>query len=240
MVLQIVGRQQPATVAGRTVFSFGLDAMQEVPTRTSAGRGSCTVQLDEASGDVSVGCSFENLVGSPLAAHIHGPAAPGANAGVIVPLTVHAASGTITGGGTLTAGQVDAMLAGLTYVNLHTDVFPPGELRGQIVGGEAFAASDCIEVIWSARVQLGPLVEIEDAVAPAPSRPQAAARETRSEVRELRSRLSLLEALGADAGPELAPRLAERLRSLRDDARAAGQAELVEEAERLLRRVRGR
>ena len=39
------------------------------------------------------------------------------------------------------------MLDGQTYVNLHTDVFPGGEIRGQVAGGEAFRASDCIRLL---------------------------------------------------------------------------------------------
>jgi hypothetical protein len=39
------------------------------------------------------------------------------------------------------------MLDGLTYVNIHTELYPGGELRGQIVGGEAFSADDCAEVL---------------------------------------------------------------------------------------------
>ncbi len=60
--------------------------------------------------------------------------------------TVGDMAGTITGGGTLTAGQVQGMLDGLTYVNLHTDFRPGGELRGQVEGGEAFGASDCVRI----------------------------------------------------------------------------------------------
>jgi hypothetical protein len=55
-------------------------------------------------------------------------------------------AGTITGGGTLTAVQVQGMLDGLTYVNLHTDLIPGGEIRGQVEGGEAFGASDCVRI----------------------------------------------------------------------------------------------
>ena len=99
-------------------------------------------------GEVAVGCSYDGLVGDAFAAHIHGPAGPGSNGPVILPLTPSGAtSGVITGGGTLTPMQVQQILEGQTYINLHTATFPGGEIRGQIAGGEGFRASDCIDVL---------------------------------------------------------------------------------------------
>ena len=94
-------------------------------------------------------CTYEGLTGTAFAAHIHGLTPPGTNAPVIVPLTATGGtSGAITGGGTLTnPTQVQAMLDGLTYVNLHTDMSPGGEIRGQIAGGDAFSASDCVRIV---------------------------------------------------------------------------------------------
>jgi hypothetical protein len=106
------------------------------------------VTLDQSSGNVSVGCTYEGLTGPAVAAHIHAAAPPGMNAGVVVPLmAIGGTSGTVTGGGTLTPALVQAVLDGLAYVNVHTQMFPGGEIRGQIVGGEAFFADDCAEVL---------------------------------------------------------------------------------------------
>ena len=41
-------------------------------------------------------------------------------------------SGTLTGGGTLTADQITGMLAGMTYLNIHTTAHSGGEIRGNI------------------------------------------------------------------------------------------------------------
>ncbi len=66
------------------------------------------------------------------ACHIH-LAPAGVNGGVIITLVQSGGmAGTITGGGNIGANQA-AMQAAGTYVNLHSDVFPLGELRGQIV-----------------------------------------------------------------------------------------------------------
>jgi len=147
-VLTVSGNRRPDADPAVTRFEFGMDGSQENPKNISLGTGSCTVTLDQSSGQVTVGCRYQGLSGPASAAHIHGPAQPGTNAGVIVPLmAIGGASGTITGGGTLSPALVQAMLDGLTYVNLHTQLRPGGEIRGQVVGGEAFFASDCAEVL---------------------------------------------------------------------------------------------
>lgn len=42
-------------------------------------------------------------------------------------------SGTSQGTITLTAEQVSTILSGNAYVNIHTEAFPGGEIRGQIL-----------------------------------------------------------------------------------------------------------
>jgi len=114
-----------------TQFFFDLEPGQEVPPVVSSGSGSCEVTLDGTS--VSVLCQFEGLSQPAVASHIHG-AGVGTNGGVILGLTVtEATSGTISGNGTLTVEQANNMEQGLTYINLHSQAFASGELRGQIV-----------------------------------------------------------------------------------------------------------
>ena len=69
---------------------------------------------------------------SPATAAVR-PAAAGANAAIIVPLTITGTtSGTITGTGNMNSGQMNDMLTGMTYVNIHSSMFPSGEIRAQI------------------------------------------------------------------------------------------------------------
>ena len=63
-------------------------------------------------------------------AHFHGPAEPGKNAGVAVPITP-ATSGS-EGSATLTDAQTADLLAGKYYVNVHTEANKGGEIRGQV------------------------------------------------------------------------------------------------------------
>jgi len=117
-----------------STFSMTMTGAQEVPMNTSAGTANVTVILNRNNGAVTVTGSFSNLSSNAKAAHIHGPAAVGVNAPVLVPLTVPAAtSGSVTGTGTMSTVQMNDMLGGQTYVNIHSDDFPDGEIRAQIV-----------------------------------------------------------------------------------------------------------
>lgn len=120
--------------AGTIEYNFLMDGLQEVPQVPTPATGDCTVLLDDVSFAVTVNCTFEGLIGTANNAHIHGPAAPGVNAGVILGLTfTPATSGTITGNGILSAANAQNIIDGLTYINLHSTFRPGGEIRGQIV-----------------------------------------------------------------------------------------------------------
>jgi len=99
----------------------------------STGTGSATVVLNPSTGAVTVTGSFTGLSSQASGAHIHGSAAAGAAAGVIVPLTASpATAGAISGSGTLTSQQIMDMKNGLTYINVHSMNYSAGEIRGQI------------------------------------------------------------------------------------------------------------
>jgi hypothetical protein len=96
----------------------------------STGKGKAEFKLDPATKVLTYTVTYEGLTGPAMAAHIHGPADPGANAGVVVPFAAPASP--ITGTATLTDAQVAELEAGKYYVNVHTDAFKGGEIRGQI------------------------------------------------------------------------------------------------------------
>ena len=98
---------------------------------TAAAKGDATVTYDTASKQVTWRITYSGLSGNPTAAHFHGPAQPGANAGVAVPIPNVAAS-PAQGSATLTDAQAADLLAGRYYVNIHTAANPAGEIRGQV------------------------------------------------------------------------------------------------------------
>jgi hypothetical protein len=114
-------------------FHVTLTGGQEVPPVAGGGTGQATVTLDDVTGMVSVSGTYGAMSSNVIAAHIHGPAAPGVNAGILVGLTPSGGtSGTFSGSGTLSGANVTNMLNGLTYLNLHSSTNPGGEARGQI------------------------------------------------------------------------------------------------------------
>ena len=98
---------------------------------TAAATGNATVTYDTASKQVTWRITYSGLSGNPTAAHFHGPAQPGANAGVAVPIPNVAAS-PAQGSATLTDAQAADLLAGRYYINIHTAANPAGEIRGQV------------------------------------------------------------------------------------------------------------
>lgn len=140
-------------------YTTVLSGPAESPPNASPGTGAATLSYDPAAHTMLLYVTFSGLLGNVTAAHIHGPTAvPGAGAaGVATTLPTFAgfplgvASGTFTAlldltlasswnPGFITANGGDAAGAeaalatalenGAAYLNIHTDVFPGGEIRG--------------------------------------------------------------------------------------------------------------
>jgi CHRD domain-containing protein len=99
---------------------------------TSSGKGSATATLDTATKVLTWDVDYSGLSGPATAAHIHGPADPGANAPIVVPFTGNLAS-PIKGSATLNDAQIQQLEGGKWYVNIHTEANKGGEIRGQLV-----------------------------------------------------------------------------------------------------------
>ena len=110
-----------------------LKAASEVPPTTSSGTGSVDITYDSASKKLSWKGTYSGLSGPATAAHFHGPAEPGKNAGVVVPIFAGAtAKSPFEGSATLSDAQAADLMAGHFYVNIHTDANKAGEIRGQV------------------------------------------------------------------------------------------------------------
>jgi len=112
-------------------FKADLTGASEVPPVSTAGKGNLTAAYDTASKRLSWKGTVSGLTGDATAAHFHGPAEPGKNAGVLVPAP-GVKSGAFEGAATLTDDQAKALMAGQTYFNIHTAANPQGEVRGQV------------------------------------------------------------------------------------------------------------
>lgn len=131
--LLAAGLSFTAAQAETMKYKANLTSAQEVPANDSKGKGTAEITVDSATKKLTFVVNFEGLSGDAVAAHIHGPADAGANAGVEVNLgQIGGLKSPMKGEATLTDAQLADIGAGKTYVNVHTAANKGGEIRGQI------------------------------------------------------------------------------------------------------------
>ncbi len=114
-----------------------LSGAQEVPANTSAASGVMNVTYSKKTKMLYFTFSWSNLTGIPVGSHIHGEAPRGVAAPVkfgFTALLPKALSGNFTHSVLVdeVAIKEEELLKGLYYLNIHTPMFPGGEIRGQI------------------------------------------------------------------------------------------------------------
>jgi uncharacterized protein (TIGR03118 family) len=125
---------QSGEIRGQIVplhLTVTLNGASEVPpiTTTATGTGSLTLIGNQ----VLYAVSYSGLAGAATGAHIHGPADATQPAPILVFLnTPSGTSGSISGTVSLTPAELADLLAGMTYINIHSTVHQGGEIRGQI------------------------------------------------------------------------------------------------------------
>lgn len=112
-------------------FSGAMNAASEVPPNMTRGSGMAEAWLNRDTNVLKYKITYSGLSGPATAGHFHGPAAAGANAGVVLPFA--RAESPIEGQATLTPAQAADLLAGKWYANIHTAANPAGEIRGQML-----------------------------------------------------------------------------------------------------------
>jgi CHRD domain len=145
----------PAVHSQTERFSASLSGANEVPPINSAGTANFEMTIQP--GGITFSLDFSDLSSTLTLAHLHfapskvaggvmiflcgggnQPACPAATSGTITG-TITAANVTGPGGQGITAGDLDSALAAvrdeLSYANMHTTIFPGGEIRGQVRRG---------------------------------------------------------------------------------------------------------
>lgn len=126
----IMSRQPEAS--NLVVFTTQLRGANEVPANASPGTGTVDGVFNKDTNLLRWKANFSGLTGPATAAHFHGPAAVGANAGVVLPWKGPITS-PLEGSATLTPAQAADLMAGSWYANVHTAAHPGGEVRGQMM-----------------------------------------------------------------------------------------------------------
>jgi len=145
--------------AAITVYGANLTGAQEVPSNPSPGTGFAEITVDDVLATMRVEVVFSGLIGTTSASHIHCCAPAGTNIIVAteLPLFTGFPTGVTSGtydhtfdmtqassynpafvtahGGTISdafAALVNGMATSTAYLNIHTNLSPGGEIRGQL------------------------------------------------------------------------------------------------------------
>jgi hypothetical protein len=119
----------------KTDFRAYLAGTAEVPPTDSRGTGYLAAVYRPSTHVLEYRLNLVGLSGPVTMAYLQGPAGPGENARRVAPINVpfYADRSTVEDGVTLTKEQAADVLAGRWYVNVMTEKFPDGEIRGQIL-----------------------------------------------------------------------------------------------------------
>ncbi|MDR3533906.1 MAG: CHRD domain-containing protein [Rhodopila sp.] len=120
-----------AASAATVRFHTALTPAAEVPPSKSTGSGEANAMLDTVTHELTYDVTFQGFASQVTAAHIHGPAEAGKNAGVVVPLG-NTPTSPIHGTVKLTPEQEQQLTSGQWYVNVHSKNNPSGAIRGQL------------------------------------------------------------------------------------------------------------
>ena len=117
--------------AHMAAFSTQMTGQNQRPPVATPATGRLVAALDKNTLLFRWKLSYSGLSGPATAAHFHGPATVGANAGVALAFKGPVKS-PYEGRATLTSAQAADLLAGKWYASIHTPGHPGGEIRGQL------------------------------------------------------------------------------------------------------------
>ena len=120
-------------MGSRPHFTAYLSGTNEVPPNTSPAQGNLRANYLPQTRVLHWTLNFKDLSGPVTWAFLCGPDGVGNNDAELVPINLQLEGGGHPGGVTLTEQQAADLLAGRWYVNLKTEQFPAGEIRGPIV-----------------------------------------------------------------------------------------------------------
>jgi hypothetical protein len=112
-------------------FAATINGASEVPANSSTATGSATATFNKDTKILTLDMTYTGLTATNM--HIHkGPA--GVSGGVLYGISSAPFSSPVRYvSPAFTAGQEDSLMNNLYYLNIHSALFPGGEIRGQIL-----------------------------------------------------------------------------------------------------------
>jgi hypothetical protein len=122
------------TANAKYTISGAATGDQEVPAVVTTATGNLTGSYDTVSKQLIYSVSWTGLSGDASVSHFHGPALAGESAPPMQDITIvtNGMAGMATDTITASAALHTALLAGQVYYNVHTALYPDGEIRGQV------------------------------------------------------------------------------------------------------------
>jgi hypothetical protein len=117
----------------RPRFDAALNGGNELPPTPSPARGEMTADYLPATKILHWSLTLRGLSGPVTWAFICGPDGAGNDNAELVPINLELEGGTHPGAATVTDQQAADLIAGRWYVNVKTEKFPNGEIRGTLV-----------------------------------------------------------------------------------------------------------
>lgn len=120
-------KSTPVATSTVTNLTAVVNGAQQVPANSSMATGTFTGTYDNSNMQLAYTVTFQGLTAT--SAHIH-IGAPGATGAVAIPFA--SLTSPITGTVTLTYDQANSLLNTGMYVNIHSNTYTGGEIRGNI------------------------------------------------------------------------------------------------------------
>lgn len=113
------------------VFKASLNGTNEVPPNNGSGTGAAAAVFNTITRELTWDVEYLGLSSPVKAAGIHGPADPGQDSPAVIRFSDLVTS-PIKGSRILTPVEATDLIAAKYYINIQTDRFRAGEIRGQL------------------------------------------------------------------------------------------------------------
>ncbi len=129
LALLAAGASHAETLSFHTKLEGSKD---KIPNNVPA-TGTATLELDTATKVAHYTVIYGGLSSPPIKVHLHGPKEEGMKAPAVLDEHSDHPTSPTKGTVTLTDHQIDQLQAGQLYVNVHTQNYPDGEIRGWLL-----------------------------------------------------------------------------------------------------------